>query len=460
MGSPSERYTASPSPPATWPRPARPPRVPHRASELFLPTLREAPAEAEAASHRLLARGGFVRQVGAGLYSFLPLGWRTQQRVTNVIREELAATGAQEMLMPLITPERLWRESGRAEVDILYRLRDRAGQDFVLAMSHEETATLHARELRSYRELPQVWFHFATKGRDELRPRGGLLRVREFVMCDAYSFDRDADGLAETYANLAAAYRRIFERCELEVYEAESDTGLMGGHVAHEYLAPCAAGEDVLVRCPRGDYAANLELAVSEPDPGGGPAPSGEVQAGDPCPECGSPLLREAALEVGNIFQLGSRYSDCLGASYATDGGGEAPLVMGSYGIGPGRVMAAAVEQNHDELGISWPPALAPFDAHVVALGAGADVAERLAAELAEAGAEVLLDDRRERAGAKLADADLIGCPVRVLAGNAAAEEGVVEVHLRRQSRTEQVAATAEEIVRLASLPASEEQRR
>src|SRR2546425_10581917 len=215
-----------------------------RASQLFLPTLREAPADAEAASHKLLVRGGFVRQVGAGLFTFLPLGWRVHQKVVQVIREEINAIGGQEMLEPVLTPAELWETSGRIGIPIVFKLKDRAGRDFVLPFSHEETMTFHARELQSYKQLPQLWYHFSTKERDEPRPRGGLLRTREFIMKDSYSFDRDIEGLDIAYAKHIVAYDRIFDRAGLEWYRVESDVGMMGGTGAHEYMAPCAAGEN------------------------------------------------------------------------------------------------------------------------------------------------------------------------------------------------------------------------
>ena len=237
----------------------------HRFSQLHIPTLRNDPADAEAPSHRLLVRGGYARQVGAGLFSFLPLGWRVHQKVVRIIREEMNAIGAQEMLAPVLAPAELWQESGRYDIPELFRLKDRHGRDFVLSLTHEETMTFHARELESYRQLPQLWYHFQTKGRDEARPRAGLLRVREFVMKDSYSFDRDEEGLDVSYWKHAGAYRRIFERCGLRFYECEGDVGLMGGEMAHEYLAPCPAGENEIALCANGDYAANVEAARSVP---------------------------------------------------------------------------------------------------------------------------------------------------------------------------------------------------
>jgi prolyl-tRNA synthetase len=533
-----------------------------RFSELFIPTLREDPADADAASHRLLVRGGFVRQVGAGLFTFLPLGWRVYKKVEQIVREEMNAIGGQEMLMPVVTPAELWQRTGRYDIPEVYKLQDRAGRPFVLAMTHEETVTFHAREIRSYRELPQILYHFQTKERDEPRPRGGLLRVREFIMKDSYSFDPDEQGLERSFRLHAQAYRKTFERCRLDFYEVEAESGMMGGSESTDYLAPAGSGENTLVTCERGDYAADLEIARSLPrkpefperleapvdvetpgvrtieelaellgiDPastskampvvtpggtlvlglvrgddrlnemkmmsalgsdyrpatdeeirdafgasGGSLGPVGvsvevladeslhdgqyvtganfdgrhlrgveagrdfqarfadlrEAREGDTCARCGGALRFQTAIEVGHIFKLGTHYSEPLGATYLDESGKERPIVMGSYGIGPGRIMAAAVEQNHDEHGIAWPRPIAPFDVHVVALPGLEAQATEAEAALAGAGREVLVDDRDQRAGEKFADADLIGCPVRVTIGRKTLEDGSVDVRER-----------------------------
>ncbi len=236
-----------------------------RASQLFLPTLREPPADAEAASHKLLVRGGFIRQVGAGLWTFLPLGWRVHQKVVQIIREEMDAIGDQEMLCPVLTPAELWELSGRIDIPEVFKLKDRSGRPFVLPLSHEETMTFHAREIQSYKQLPQRWYHFSTKERDEPRPRAGLLRVREFIMKDAYSFDRDPEGLDESFQLHSGAYKKVFERCGLEAYEVEAESGIMGGKESWDYLAPAESGENELVRCENGDYAADIEAAEGIP---------------------------------------------------------------------------------------------------------------------------------------------------------------------------------------------------
>src|SRR5438132_991631 len=540
-----------------------------RASELFLPTLREDPADAEAASHKLLVRGGFIRQVAGGLWTFMPLGWRVHRKIEQIIREELDAFGAQEIFMPVLTPAELWETTGRIGIPELFRLKDRTGRDFILPLTHEETVTFHGRELRSYRELPQIWYHFQTKDRDEPRPRGGLLRVREFVMKDGYSFDRDEAGLDESFRKHSEAYGRIFERCGIEAHEVAAESGIMGGSGSTDFLAPSGSGENTLVMCENGDYAADLEIAggvppaadfpdeLGEPqevetpgqrtieavseflgvDPratakampvvadgrvvlalvrgddrlnemkllaamgenfrpaeneeirgafgaeGGSIGPVGasveviaddalrqgqyvvganrddrhlrgvqagrdfearfadlrEVREGDACPRCGGHLHLQIAIEVGHIFKLETKYTAPLGATFLDENGSEKVLIMGSYGIGPARMMAAAVEQHHDEQGIVWPRSVAPYDVHVVALPGVDEQAEETARVLDEAGADVLLDDRDQRAGEKFADADLIGIPLRVTVGKKTLEDGAVDVRERQSGEERRV---------------------
>jgi prolyl-tRNA synthetase len=532
-----------------------------RASQLFLPTLREPPADAEAASHRLLVRGGFIRQVGTGLWTFLPLGWRVHQKVVQIIREEMNAIGGQEMLGPVLTPAELWQRSGRIAIPEVFKLVDGSGRPFVLALSHEETMTLHAGELQSYKQLPQVWYHFSTKDRDEPRPRGGLLRVREFIMKDSYSFDRDEAGLAESFDRHARAYATMFERCGLDVYLVEAESGIMGGKESSGFLAPTGSGENELMRCENGDYFADIEAARGVPraptfpellsapeevetpgvatiealaefldiDPAATskampvvtgdklvlalvrgddrlseeklttvfeasfrPATDEEIRStfgagggsigpvavdvdviadetlregqfvaganrdgwhlrgveagrdylptfadirqaveGDACPICGGNLVVQPAIEVGHIFKLGTFFSEPFGARYLDEDGRERPIVMGSYGIGPARTIAAIVEQHHDEQGITWPRSVAPYDVHVVALPGLDEQAAVVADALDAHGHDVLLDDRDLRAGEKFADADLIGCPVRVTVGKKTLEDGAVDVRDR-----------------------------
>jgi prolyl-tRNA synthetase len=542
-----------------------------RLSSYFLPTLREDPADAEALSHRLMVRAGLIRQLGAGLWTFLPAGYRVVKRVEEILREEIDAIGGQEMLMPVLQPAELWRRTGRYEIDELFKLRDRKEAELALAMTHEENVTFHiAREVRSYRELPMILYHVQTKERDEQRPRAGVLRTREFTMKDSYSFDRDAEGLDRSYELHIDAYDRILDRCGLRWYRVEADVGMMGGSGAHEYLAPCEAGENEVALAP--GYAANLEVASADPQrvelpppldeprevptpglttvedvsralgvpPGaalkaipvvvenrgfvltlvrgdhrlneiklrnalgtdfrlahaeeieselGPPGFIGPVDAGVPVikdaaiqgggyfagankPDAhligvvpgrdfsfeeldirfvepgdlapgGHPIEVEPAIEVGQIFKLGTRYSEPLGANYLDQQGRERPIVMGSYGIGPARTVAAVIEQGADERGIVWPRAIAPWAVHLVGLGKEGDevtqAAEKLYEGLWETGVEVVYDDRDAGPGEKLTDAELLGCPLRITVGRKTLAAGAVEAQARRSGAEERV---------------------
>jgi prolyl-tRNA synthetase len=399
-----------------------------RLSEYLLPTEKQPPADAEALSHKLMVRAGLIRQMGAGMWSWLPAGWRVHQRAVEIIREEMNAIGGQEMLMPVLQPAEPWRKTGRYEIDELFKLKDRKGSELVLAMTHEEAVTFHvAQVVRSYRDLPLILYHFQVKERDEPRPRAGVLRTREFIMKDSYSFDRDQAGLEQRYELHVGAYDRIMERTGLRFYRVESDVGMMGGLGAHEYMAPCPAGEDEIALGPKG-YAANVEMAKQDPnvhDDG-----SGNYTLG------GEPLQIEPAIKVGNIFKLGTRYSEPLGATYLDESGSELPVWMGSYGVGPARIVAVAVEQFADEHGISWPKALAPFAVHLVGIGkAGTseqEASEQLFDTLREGGVDVLYDDRDLGPGEKFADAELLGCPLRLTVGRKSLESGEVEAQIRR----------------------------
>jgi prolyl-tRNA synthetase len=428
-----------------------------RLSEYLLPTEKQAPADAEAISHKLMVRAGLIRQLGAGMWTWLPAGWRVHQRVVQIIREEMDAIGVQELLMPVLQPAEPWRKTGRLAIEELFKLTDRKGSELVLAMTHEEAVTFHvAQTVRSYRDLPLALYHFQVKERDEPRPRAGVLRTREFVMKDAYTFDRDAAGLALSYERQVGAYDRIMARTGLRCYRVEGDVGMMGGLGAHEYMAPCPAGEDRVALAEDG-YAANLEVALKHPDirvldkPPTRPSadPSGQPPADTP----GHPLAEhpayalgelqltiEPAIEIANIFKLGTRYSEPLGATYLDEHGHEQPIWMGSYGIGPARIVAAAVEQYADEHGISWPRALAPFAVHLVALGKPG-TPERAAADglyqtLRDGGVEVLYDDRDLGTGEKFADAELLGCPLRLTVGRRTLQSGLIEAQVRRGRRT------------------------
>jgi prolyl-tRNA synthetase len=556
-----------------------------RYSRLFIPTLKEAPAEAEAVSHKLMVRAGYVRQLAAGLYIYLPLGIRVMEKINRIIREEMNAIGGQEVTMPVLNPAEVWQQTGRWDVigDEMFRLKDRGGRDMCLAMTHEETMTwLAAHDIRSYRDLPQIWYQIQTKLRDEARPKSGVLRTREFTMKDSYSFDRDDEGLDKSYQLHLEAYKKIYSRCGLKFHVVQSDTGMMGGSMAHEYMAPSPAGEDDVALCDGCGYAANTELALSAPKTAQSPAmtyeevatpekrtieevtrylkvtpdlllksilvmsdkgpvlalvrgdqtlhekklakiigphrpaqkeevksmlgvPAGFIgpmghtvrkiadpilkhgayiagankegyhvrgvtadkhfgdaefsdihtaAAGDACVQCGRPLRIEKVIEIGNIFKLGTKYSIPLKANYLDESGNEKPIIMGSYGIGPARIAAAAIEQGNDENGIIWPISIAPYQVLIVPVNVkdakSMDVAEELYAALEEKGFEVLMDDRDERAGVKFKDADLIGIPWRVIIGEKNLKENLVEIKERKTGAVEKIkiAQTMEAIVK------------
>ncbi len=541
-----------------------------RLSRLFFTTLRDDPADAEMTSHKLLVRAGYVRQLGSGIYTLLPLGFRVTQRVEQVIREEMNAIGGQEMEMPVVHPAELWRETGRyAKIGPeMVRFKDRGGRDMVLAMTHEEVVADLVRDfVKSYRQLPAIVYHFQTKFRDEPRSRGGLIRVREFVMKDSYTLDADEAGLDRSYWAHHAAYQKIFTRLGLKTVAVGADVGIMGGSLAHEFMVLNDNGEDTLILCPSCDYAANQQIAaVTKPDPpaeepkpteevatpqagtiaalaehlgvgtdrtakaiffmtgdgrmvtaivrgdfevnetklanavkavgGMRPAHPDEITAagmepgyaspigahdtvvvvddllarspnlvaganrhgyhllnvnhgrdftadvvtditnareGDPCPQCGTPLVLRHGIEVGNNFKLGTDFTEKLGGTYLAEDGSRQLVIMGSYGIGLGRAVACIVEEHHDDKGIAWPREVAPYPAHLVALGAVkdptvAEAAEGLYQRLTDAGVEVLYDDRDESPGVKLTDAELLGMPTIVTISTRSLAAGGVEV--------------------------------
>ncbi len=550
-----------------------------RWSRAFISTLREDPAGVESASHRLLLRGGYIQQIGSGIYSLLPLAQRVRRKLMRIIREELDGIGAQECLLSALSPTEYWKQSGRLNSmgDIMFRLKDRKSSELVLGVTHEEIFThIASKHINSYKQLPQMWYQFQTKFRDELRPRGGLLRVREFTMKDSYSFDIDENGLDQSYNLHKAAYEKIFARCGLQVNIAEADSGIMGGAQSAEFLLITESGEDKLVVCPDCSYNANLEKALGRVSPsddgpeelplekfatpgirtiaelesfedgvvadrqiktlifkgakrlhiilvrgdqelnevalavtlkedslrpaeadeifslmGAHPGSLGAVnfsssdvevvadlslkgrfnmqtganeddfhfknvsverdikvdrwenlrllKEGESCLECGGSLKIENALEVGHIFKLGTKYSHSLGATALKEDGSKIDLVMGSYGIGVERLMAAIVETSHDEKGIVWPVAAAPYQILITPVNMNdstmAEVAEEIYGKLLSAGHEVLLDDRQVRAGVKFNDGDLIGIPIRVTVGKKAVNREV-EVFSRRTGAT------------------------
>ncbi len=548
-----------------------------RMSQLFSETLREAPADAEVTSHQLLLRAGFIRQIATGVFSYLPLGQRSARKIEQIMREEINAIGGQEMDMPVVHPASLWQETGRWYKigSELGRFKDKNDRDMVLALTHEEVVTdLARREIRSYRQLPRTVYHIQTKWRDDPRPRAGLIRAREFVMKDSYSLDRDDAGLHKQYRAHYSAYFNIFNRCALPAIAVESDVGMMGGTMAHEYMYLTPIGEDTLLLCDACGYQANRHIAtfrkpaaateealpverVATPEmktiaglaeflgvpkartakavflvgtfaegveereqlifavvrgdmdlsetkltnavgatalrpahdeeisavgavPGyaspvglnsilvvvdeavaaspnlvAGANEAGyhlrnvnygrdfeaavvgdiaAAQEGDGCPECGAPMRMSRGVEVGNIFKLGTRYSADMGATFVDEDNSHRPVVMGSYGIGVGRLLACVAEEHNDEQGLCWPITVAPYEVHLVALRGGFDVAEQLYQEMTAAGIEVLFDDRDEAPGVKFNDADLIGLPIRVTVGKRSLDEGGVELKLREAS--------------------------
>lgn len=544
-----------------------------RWTNLFLPTLRDNPAGAEAISHILLLRAGYVRQLTAGIYCYLPLAQRSLLKVMNIVREEMNAIGGQEFLLPALNPAEVWKESGRWEVmgENMFRLKDRKGADLCLGMTHEEVFTFLARdEVRSYKQLPQIWYQIQTKFRDEARPKSGILRVREFIMKDSYSFDQDPQGLDHSFELHRQAYCRIFDRCGLQYVMVQASSGAMGGSQSSEFMVHSDAGEDWIATCPLCGYAANVEKATSRlesisdgesestlesfPTPGvrtiedlvhfsGGAAANRQVKtlvymldqkpvlvllrgdhslnetklgdatgaqemraghpeeiqqllgalpgslgavhvkgirviadralqgrfnmttganrddhhlrgvsvardipvdqwadlravaSGEGCPNCEGQLQVYKAIEVGHIFKLGTKYSESMGARVLNAEGQEVPIVMGSYGIGVGRILAAAVELYHDKDGMMLPLTIAPFEVIVTPANLNdalqKETAERVYKELQQAGIDVLFDDREERPGAKFKDADLIGIPYRITVGNKL-KENMVEVVERK----------------------------
>ena len=557
-----------------------------RMSRLFSQTLREAPGDAEVASHRLLLRAGYIRQLASGIFSYLPLARRALDKIERIVRREMDAIGGQEMTMPVVHPADIWKETRRwyQTGTEMGRFLDKSGRDMVLAMTHEEVVgDLVRREIRSYRQLPQLIYHLQTKWRDDPRPRSGLIRVREFTMKDSYSLDADWEGLAAQYRAHYQAYFSIFRRCGLEVIAVKSDVGMMGGRVAHEFMYLNPIGEDTLLLCDACGYAANRQVALfrrpaAAPEPpaaleeiatpnaktieelanflgvpesrtvkavfmvakaDGGeetvdrlvlavvrgdmevnetklanavkarelrPARDEEILAvgavpgygspigvkgalvvadeaipaspnlvaganregfhqrnanygrdfqaelvcdlaaareGDACPQCGQPLRSVRGVEVGHIFQLGTKYSDAMGCSFLDAEGKARPVIMGSYGIGVGRLLACIAEEHRDEQGLCWPVSVAPYQVHLVVLAKGAgptvEAGEQLYQELQAKGVEVLLDDRSESPGVKFNDADLIGLPLRLTVGERSLKKGVIELKRRPDKEPQEV---------------------
>ena len=396
-------------------------------SKYFIPTLKETPIGVEAMSHQLLLRGGFVHMLTSGVYSYLPLGLKVLRRIEHIIREEMNNVGALELFLPCLQPIELWKQTGRDEVlkDVMIKFTDNRGRAMCLGPTHEEVITdLVKNYVRSYRQLPVTLYQIQTKFRDELRTRFGIVRACEFIMKDAYSFDRDLEGLKKNYQLMYEAYQNIFRRCGLDAVIIEADSGAMGGDMSHEFLVTAPIGEDIILHCPScHSYCSIL----------------GECAEGAKCPKCHNGALKaEVAIELGHIFQLGTKYSQAQHAQFADEDGKQKPMIMGCYGIGVSRVIAAIIERHHDERGIQWPNEVTPFDVEIVPLPAGneageiVDLAQRYYKELTASGYDVLLDDRSETAGVKFNDADLIGIPLRVIIGKRNLAEGKVEIKDRR----------------------------
>lgn len=404
-----------------------------RYSRAFIPTLKEPPKDAVNPSHVLLTRAGHIRAVGSGLYQLLPLGMRVIQRISDIVRDEMNRAGAQEILMPALLPAEYFKESGRWDDfgDTLFRLKDRKKGDYHLGPTHEEAFTdLIRKTVRSYKRLPLTLYQIQPKFRDEPRPRAGLLRGREFLMKDAYSFDVREDKAKESYRTMRSAYQRIFERVGLDYRIVAANSGAMGGSTSAEFQVLAQTGEDHIVACEDCDYAANVEVKEAPTDDN------------EPCPRCGGTLKSFRGIEGGHIFILGTHYSQAMGAMYLDEIGKSHPIVMGCYGIGVSRLMAAAVEQHHDDSGMIWPVNIAPFVVTITILGTEApavEKAESLYREITDSGLQVLLDDRMERPGTKFKDADLLGVPLRVTVGARGLADGVVEVKVRSRPEEEKV---------------------
>ena len=394
-------------------------------SKAFIPTLKEAPQEAESNSHKLMLRAGLVRMLMAGVYSYLPLGLKVLNNIEGIIRQEMAACDAAEVLLPALQPQELWAKSGRDKVigEVMIRFTDRRGRNVSLGPTHEEVITdLVRSQVSSYRQLPLVLYQIQTKFRDELRPRFGLLRSCEFIMKDAYSFDKDEAGLEKNYQAMYAAYNRIFKRCGLEFLTVEADPGVMGGNVSHEFMVPAQSGEDLVLSCP----PCKLTIPFKE-------------DAGDSCPKCKLDLEKINAIEVGHIFKLGTKYSVSLGANFLDSDGKLKPIIMGCYGIGVSRLISAIIEQNFDKDGIIWPKEIAPYKASILPLDVTdkeiMQVALDIYKDLTGSGIECLLDDRDERAGVKFKDADLVGLPLQIIIGKEALKKNTIELKVRQSNK-------------------------
>lgn len=391
-------------------------------SKSFIYTLKEVPEEAESISHKLMLRTSMIKMLISGVYSFLPFGLRVLDNINRIIREEMNACGAEELLLPALQPIELWQMTKRDEQlgEVMIRFQDRRGRKLCLGPTHEEVITdLVSRYVQSYRDLPLVLYQIQTKFRDELRPRFGIVRACEFIMKDAYSFDKDIEGLNDIYDKMYQAYDNIFKRCGLDFLSIKADPGVIGGDVSHEFLVPAESGEDIVYKCK---ICGNIY---------------GEKEAGvEMCPHCKEDLVKINALEVGHIFKLGTKYSDVFGLKYLDEFGKEKPVIMGCYGIGISRLIPAIIEQNNDQDGIVWPEEVSPYDVLILPVNITDkvifDASKKVYEILKKKNIEVILDDRDERAGIKFKDADLLGIPLRITIGDKFLKEKKAEVRSRK----------------------------
>lgn len=403
-------------------------------SKLFSKTLKKAPKEAKIASHKLLLRGDFISQLASGIYSFLPLGYRIHRKIEEVVREEMNAIGGQEVFLPSLQPKEIWQKTDRWDhMDPpLFKIKDRHKKEFVLGPTHEEVITdLLKGQVQSYKDLPVYLYQIQTKFRNEMRFAGGLLRAREFVMKDLYSFHPDKKDLDKFFNKVLLAYDKIFKRCGLKAIKSEASGGVFTKEKTYEFQVMSKEGEDKIIYCPKCNWATNLEVT--------------KIKAGQKCPKCESKLVKANSIEVGHTFRLGTKYSKALNLYFRDKKGEKKPVVMGCYGIGLGRLMAAIVEINHDDKGIIWPKEVAPFDCHLLALSGSkkkferkiGKVSEKLYQDLERAGLEVLYDDRKDKtAGEKFAEADLIGIPIRIIVSEKTLKRGCVEIKKRKEEKT------------------------
>ena len=391
-------------------------------SKTFIPTLKETPQEAESTSHKLMLRAGLVRMLMAGVYSYLPIGLAVLDNIERIIRQEMNTCGASELLLPSLQPLDLWLKSGRDKDmgEVMVRFIDRKKRNICLGPTHEEVITdLVAGSVSSYRQLPLILYQIQTKFRDEVRPRFGVVRACEFIMKDAYSFDADEEGLKKSYQLIYNAYLKIFKRCGLDILTVEAPPGVMGGTVSHEFMVPASSGEDIVLVCPQ----CKLTRAFGE-------------DQGAACPVCKIKLAQVNTVEVGHTFQLGTKYSAVLGANFLNAQGKQKPIIMGCYGIGVSRLIAAIIEQNNDESGIIWPVEVSPYKVLILPLDVtNSEIMHKASdcyQQLKAAGIKVLFDDRDERAGVKFKDADLLGVPIQLIVGLEALKNNKLEVKIRK----------------------------